>query len=150
MLAGRAGRRFEVKNYLEFFLDSLYHVWGDPAQQRDFLTRFYETFTEQSPQIAAHFEGTDMERQKEMLTQSIHEMVEFSTTRVASERLRQVALRHNRRERNVAPELYEVWLDSLIATAREFDVNFNDELELAWRVVLAPGIAYMKFRYDHF
>ena len=24
------------------------------------------------------------------------------------------------------------------------------EIELAWRVVLAPGIAYMKFRYDRF
>ena len=48
------------------------------------------------------------------------------------------------------PELYEAWLDSLIATARESDPDFDDELELAWRVVLAPGIAYMKFRYDHF
>lgn len=139
-----------MKNYLESFLDSLYRVWVDPEQQQDFLTRFYETFMERSPNIAAHFAGTDMERQKEMLAQSIHEMVEFSTTRVASERLRQVALRHNRRERDVAPELYEAWLDSLVATAREFDPTFNDELELAWRVVLAPGIAYMKFRYDHF
>lgn len=139
-----------MKNYLEFFLDSLYRVWGDPEQQQDFLTRFYETFIGHSPAIAAHFEGTDMERQKDMLAQSIHEMVEFSTTRVASERLRRVASRHNRKERDVPPDLYEVWLDSLIATAREFDVKFNDELELAWRVVLSPGIAYMKFRYDHF
>ncbi len=139
-----------MNNYLELFLDSLYRVWVDPKQQRHFLTRFYETFTARSPRIADHFAGTDMARQKEMLAQSIHEMVEFSTTRVASERLRQVAIRHNRRERDVAPELYEAWLDSLVATAREFDSGFDDELELAWRVVLAPGIAYMKFRYDHF
>ncbi len=139
-----------MKNYLELFLDSLYRAWVDPEQQQDFLTRFYETFMARSSEIADHFARTDMERQKAMLAQSIHEMVEFSTTRVASERLRQVAIRHNRRERDVVPELYEAWLDSLIATARESDPDFDDELELAWRVVLAPGIAYMKFRYDHF
>ena len=139
-----------MKNYLESFLESLYRVWGDPARQEEFLTCFYETFTSQSPRIAAYFEETHMERQKAMLAQSVHEMVEFSTTRVASDRLCQVALMHNRQERDVAPELYDVWLDSLIATARQFDDDFNDGLELAWRVVLAPGIAYMKFRYDHF
>jgi truncated hemoglobin YjbI len=100
--------------------------------------------------IAGYFSHTDMSRQKEMLAQSLHEMVEFSTTRVASERLRHVALRHSRRERDIAPELYEDWLESLIETVREFDLEFTDEVEISWRVVLSPGIAYMKFRYDHF
>ena len=31
-----------------------------------------------------------------------------------------------------------------------FDPKFNEEIELAWRVVLAPGIEYMKYKYDHF
>ena len=53
-------------------------------------------------------------------------------------------------ERGIAPELYEEWLESLIQTVREFDLEFTDEVELSWRVVLSPGITYMKFRYDHF
>lgn len=137
-----------MKNYLEFFLASLYRVSGEPRQMSEFVSRFYEIFLEQSPEIAARFADTDMARQREMLAQSLHEMVDFSTSRVASERLRRVALRHSRGQRDVPPALYEIWLDSLIATVRELDPLFTTEIELAWRVVLAPGIAYMKFSYE--
>lgn len=137
-----------MKNYLRFFLDSLYRVLGEPADQRDFVSRFYEIFCAESPEIEARFRDTDMERQQEMLAQSLHEMVDFSTSRVASDRLRRVADRHSIRQRDIPPELYEIWLDSLIRTVREMDPLFCDEIELAWRVVLAPGIAYMKFRYE--
>jgi len=139
-----------LKNYLRFFLDSLYRVSGEPRDMRNFVGRFYEIFLGRSPEIAARFADTDMERQHEMLAQSLHEMVEFSTSRVASERLRRVALRHSRRERDVPTELYEVWLDSLIEAVREQDPLFTPEIELAWRVVLSPGIEYMKFRYERF
>ena len=139
-----------MKNYLEFFLDSLYRVSGEPRQMTEFLTRFYELFIGQSPEIADRFAGTDMPRQMEMLAQSLHEMVEFSTTRVASERFRAVAMRHSRKERDVPPRLYHAWLESLLAAVREYDDRYTDEVDLAWRVVLAPGIAYMQFRYDRF
>ena len=139
-----------MKNYLRFFLDSLYRVSGEPEDQRDFLSRFYEIFLAESPEIRARFDNTDMERQREMLAQSLHEMVDFATSRVASDRLGRVADRHSRRQRDIPPELYEVWLDSLIRTVREMDPLFCEEIELAWRVVLAPGIAYMTFRYDRF
>ena len=46
MLADRRGARGGVKNYLGFFLDSLYRATGGETQQQDFLTRFYELFTE--------------------------------------------------------------------------------------------------------
>jgi hemoglobin-like flavoprotein len=139
-----------MKNYLEFFMNSLYRVWGEPGRQDDFLSHFYQVFTSKTPLIADYFSDTDMSRQKDMLAQSLHEIVEFSTTRVASERLQHVAIRHSRKERGIAPELYEEWLESLIQTVREFDLEFTDEVELSWRVVLSPGITYMKFRYDHF
>jgi hypothetical protein len=96
-----------MKNYLEFFMNSLYRVWGEPGRQDAFVTRFYEVF-------------------------------------------RHVAMRHSSKERDIAPELYEEWLESLVETVREFDLEFTDEVELSWRVVLSPGIAYMKFRHDHF
>ncbi|MGB5622850.1 MAG: globin [Gammaproteobacteria bacterium] len=138
-----------MKNYLGFFLDSLYRATGGEAQQHDFLTRFYELFIESSPAVAAHFRDVDMQRQKQMLGRSLQEMTDFSTSRAASEHLRRTALRHSRRDRDIDPDLYDLWLENLIATAREFDLEFNEEVELAWRVVLAPGIAYMKFKYDH-
>ena len=138
-----------MKNYLGFFLDSLYRATGGETQQHDFLTRFYELFTESSTDVAARFHDVDMERQKRMLGRSLQEMTDFSTSRAASEHLRRTAMRHSRWDRDISPDLYDLWLESLIATAREFDLEFTEEIELAWRVVLAPGIAYMKFRYDH-
>jgi truncated hemoglobin YjbI len=138
-----------VKNYLGFFLESLYRATGGETQQQDFLTRFYELFTESSPDVAARFQGVDMDRQKRMLGRSLQEMTDFSTSRAASEHLRRTAMRHSRWDRDIRPDLYDLWLESLIATAQEFDLEFTEEIELAWRVVLAPGIAYMKFKYDH-
>ena len=44
-----------MKNYLGFFLDSLYRATGGETQQHDFLTRFYELFTESSTDVAARF-----------------------------------------------------------------------------------------------
>lgn len=134
-------------NYLKIFLDSLYRVAVEPDVQRDLIVRFYEIFLARSPEIGNRFRHTDMARQREMLAQSLHEMVEFSTSRVASDRLDQVARRHSQAERDVPPELYEIWLDSLVKAVRQLDPEFTEDVELAWRVVLAPGIAYMKFRY---
>lgn len=134
-------------NYLKIFLDSLYRVAVEPDVQRDLIVRFYEIFLATSPEIGNRFRHTDMARQREMLAQSLHEMVEFSTSRVASDRLDQVARRHSQAERDVPPELYEIWLDSLVKAVRQLDPEFTEDVELAWRVVLAPGIAYMKFRY---
>ena len=45
------------------------------------------------------------------------------------------------------PELYDFWLDSLLRSAREFDPQFNSEIDQAWRQMLQPGIEYMRSRY---
>jgi len=37
-----------------------------------------------------------------------------------------------------------------VAAAREFDDQFDDDVELSWRIVLVPGVAYMEFGYDRF
>jgi hypothetical protein len=39
-------------------------------------------------------------------------------------------------------------METLIATLRRFDADCDDATELAWRLVMAPGIVYMKFHYE--
>lgn len=138
-----------MKDYHAVFDESYTRIACDRDEYLDFLTRFYENFIGASAEAADHFSGTDMVRQRRMLARSLTEMIDFSKSGVAGEYLRQVARRHSREERNVSPELYAQWLDSLIETAREFQPGLSDETELAWRVVLAPGIAYMQYRFDH-
>lgn len=139
-----------MKDYRALFDESYGRIADDPDDHRDFLTRFYENFVAASPEAARHFRGTDMVRQRRMLARSLVEMVDFARTGVAGEYFREVARRHSRDDRDVSPALYDQWLDSLIATAREFQPGFDSETELAWRVVLAPGVTYMQYRYDRY
>ena len=64
------------------------------------------------------------------------------------EELSYVAALHSRSQKNIEPWLYDFWIDSLLDTVREHDPDYNVDVELAWRLALAAGVAYMKFRYD--
>ena len=133
-----------MKNYVTFFEGSYRRLTTDPGVLGDFIERFYERFVEASPEVAKQFELTDMRRQQLMLARSLDELVRFSGERRAPETLRSTALRHGRGDLDIAPELYDQWLSALLATVEEFDLECTDEILLAWRVVLAPGIEYMK------
>ena len=137
-----------MKDYLTFFCESYDRIMATDAERDEFLDAFYDSFTSRSGDIAAKFAHTDMNRQKQMLHQSLQHMLDFSVQRRASEELRRTAERHSASQVDINPDLYDLWLDSLVESASLFDPNFTEEVELAWRVVLAPGIAYMKFKYD--
>ncbi len=49
---------------------------------------------------------------------------------------------------DIRPGLYDLWTECLIETARQHDPAFSDELERAWREVLAFGVRYMLDHYD--
>lgn len=137
-----------MKDYLTFFNGSYDRTMGSESDRDEFLDAFYDAFMSRSIEIAAKFADTDMPRQRQMLYRSLRHMVDFSIERHASEALRMTAERHSRSQLDVSPGLYDVWLDSLMETVQLFDPEFTEEIELAWRVVLAPGIVYMKFKYD--
>ena len=138
-----------MKDYLDLFNQSYARVTEQKPEGKDFFLRFYELFVPASKEIAEKFQHTDMDRQKDMLRESIFYMVDFAATKQASDFLYNIAVLHNKKQRDIGPHLYDVWLDSLIATVREYDKAFTQDTELAWRVVLASGIAYMKFHHSH-
>lgn len=139
-----------MKDYLTFFKESHARAIDAPGQREDFFDAFYDAFMSKSDEIARSFARTDMAKQKVMLHRSLSHMLQFSVERQATEELRRIARIHSKAGADLRPELYDVWLDSLLETVALFDPQFNEEIELAWRVVLAPGIAYMKFKYDKF
>jgi hemoglobin-like flavoprotein len=115
---------------------------------KSFFDAFYDNFMNSSDEIKRHFRNTDMQKQKKMLEKSFYSLFIFYATNNANDYLNNIAVRHSKSHTNVSPELYEVWLDSLMKTVKEYDPHYNHDVELSWRVVLAPGIAYMKFKYD--
>ncbi len=137
-----------MKDYLTFFRESYDRAMANESHPDEFLEAFYDNFMSKSDAIALQFAATDMQRQKKMLAMSLQHMVDFSVQRLASDDLRRIAERHSVTQLDVDPGFYDLWLDSLIETVHLFDVGFTEEIELAWRVVLAPGIAYMKFKYN--
>jgi hemoglobin-like flavoprotein len=129
---------------LEAYVGSLTRCLGIPA----FLDRFYEVFVGASPEIAEKFKNTNFARQKVALGQSLYLMVmaaEGGEAAVAY--LDRIAERHARNALDIRPELYDIWLDALIATARELDSEFDDETEAVWREMIRPGMEIMRSRY---
>ena len=90
-----------------------------------------------------------MEHQARMLQRSVYQLSVYHVTREPSEHLYRVAHRHSAGEIGVAPELYDVWLDALVATVAEHDPEFSAEVELAWRMAFAEGITLMKHYYTN-
>lgn len=106
-----------------------------------FFFRFYEIFLA-SPRVRVLFAKTDMARQVNMLRHSMYELVTFYVTGTLTESLRHVA--HIHQQLAIAPDLYDRWLDALIATVAEFDPDYDELIADAWRLALTPGITYMK------
>jgi hemoglobin-like flavoprotein len=134
-------------DYLQLFVDSYKRVMAREISQESFFQAFYRIFLSSSPEAAEKFRNTDMNRQQEMLRMSMDHMTYFSLDRQATENLRSIARVHGRTGADIPPELYDVWLEALVETVRLFDPDYDDEVDLAWRVALAPGITYMKQMY---
>ena len=128
-------------DYFDIFDDSWQRV---TAGKSGFFDRFYETFLNSSGEIKKMFEKTDPRTQKSLLRQSISYMLEFSTTFKNTKHLESLAQKHSKSQLDINPVHYDLWLSSLINTVKEFDKNYSKDIELAWKVILAPGITYMK------
>ena len=103
---------------------------------------FYQRFFAASPEVERAFRGTDMERQVSALRSSIHDLVNFHLTGILGHRLRHMAERH--RHMDFPVELYDLWLDCLVAAATDRDPQADAFTSYHWRLALLPGVTYMK------
>lgn len=132
------------KKTLQRFDDSLRRC----NSAHDFLDRFYETFLASSPKVKEKFAKTDFVRQKRALNASLHLMLLAAEHLNGPQRyLRDLAASHGRHQLNIGAEFYDLWLDSLLKTARQVDPEFDDETEKAWEAVMMVGIDYLLSHY---
>lgn len=135
-----------MTDYLELFKASYNRVCGGDRWE-DFLARFYAAFMGRSDEVRARFIGTEMRKQREVLHRSLQLMLQFYLEPVATPELEQLAARHTPDDLDVPPALYDAWFEALITTLRTSDPEHSLDVELAWRIVFGPGIAFMKLRY---
>ena len=127
-------------DFNELFNDSYEFVLNNSDE---FFDRFITTFINSSPLIKEAFRNTDMDNQKSMLKKAITHMVIFFTTKRASPYLIAISKAHINTH-NIAPHLYENFINTLISTLDEIEPHFSNETAVAWRITLAPGIEFMK------
>jgi len=116
----------------------------------EFLESFYESFVGSSEEVREKFKNTDMKRQVRMLEDSLYILavaVQGGQGSPARGALPGIARRHSRHDLDIRPELYDLWLEALIDSARRYDPDFTAETEAAWRDTLAAGIEYMRSHY---
>ena len=131
------------------FAESYERVSKKIIDGKDFLDYFYESFLKTSPKIARLFKNTSMHSQKLLLKKSIEELLNFYHDRTVKQHLLQIGQIHGENMLNISPEMYDIWIDTLMETIKKYDPEFIPKVELAWRVTLSPGICYMKFSYRY-
>ncbi|MFT5083612.1 MAG: hypothetical protein ACI9Y1_001657 [Lentisphaeria bacterium] len=83
-----------------------------------------------------------------MLKKSFYSLLIFYGSNQADHYIEKIVVSHNRANLNIPEYMYDLWLDALILALRDYDEQFNSDVELAWRLVLRPGITHMKFKYS--
>lgn len=113
-----------------------------------FLDTFYEHFLAKSPEVAQKFRGTDFAHQKLMLRESLLAMLLFNLdSGEAREELERLAERHSRRGVDIAPHLYDLWLDALCEAVEQHDPQFTTSLGARWKVAMRAGIQLIVAHY---
>lgn len=120
-------------------------VFGSGVGLSEAATPFFESFYRhflKDQAIADAFSQTDMNRQVAMLRKSFFHLVAFYVSHEPSAELERIAIIHNRL--GIAGDYFDLWLDALVSAVGEFDPEFDQTTELAWRWALTPGITYMR------
>lgn len=132
---------------IETFEQSLRRCDADP----EFLDIFYDRFLASSPKVKSKFANTDFHRQKRLLHASFYLILLASEDPVAGpERyLGHLAARHSTKDLDVGAELYDLWLDSLLASVKQCDPEYGPEVEAAWEKVMGIGIDFLLSHYHH-
>ena len=135
-------------NHTEVFNDSYARVLNRDIENKLFFSIFYEKFTSASPEVMSKFSNTDMDKQHKMLKRSLFYMLNYFVNREETDYMKRIADVHCRHKKNIPPPLYDFWLNSLLAAVEDLDPKYDRDVELAWKTVMAPGIEYMKSKFD--
>ena len=131
-----------------FASDEVYLSFQRCEATGDFADTFYNVFLHSSPDIASHFAQTDFERQRKLLRDSVYLMVARDVSDPEMRALvNHLGGAHSRAKRNIAPRLYELWLDSICETVKALDSEWTAELEAHWRVRMRAGMQIIMAAY---
>ena len=114
----------------------------------EFFDDFYETLSARAPGLGTLCAHVEMQQQNQLIRQGVEHLIDYATgNEQSAQELRRLGKTHGRSGLNVRPELYSVWIDTLVETIRKHDQQSTDDIEAAWRVVVRGGIEQMTSLY---
>lgn len=131
-------------NALDIFTRSFERVSEEFVEEDKFFDSFYKHFIHKSPAIEELFNHTDMVRQAAILREAFDHLVDFYLSHEPGETLQMIAKSHGKFGLKIKPELYDLWMQALLESVKECDSKYDKQVELAWKLVLSPGIVYLK------
>lgn len=108
-----------------------------------FLDDFYDRFFNVSPVVKEMFRKTDFENQKKMLHNSLI-MIMYAANNKMEGKLHLERIAQSHKHLSIHAEYYDLWLNCLVDSVKNFDPLFSEETEKAWRNTMAFGISVMK------
>lgn len=123
------------------------HSYARCLRAPGFFSVLYEHLLSSDPTIPPMFEETEFPRQHKLLQHGVGLLLSYARS-PDDALLERIAARHSADGIDVPPHMYEHFVASLLAAVREHDPRFDQETESAWREALAPGLGFMKSRYD--
>ena len=110
----------------------------------DFFRAFYNHFLASDPAIPPYFTDTKFDKQDKLLQHGISLLLIYAQ-RPNPHLLSRIADRHGPGgDLKIPAVLYQPFVESFVATVRQFDPSCDAEVEAAWRTSLAPGVEYIK------
>ena len=126
--------------------DRVMQSYGRCCASPTFFDTFYRLFTGSSPAVREKFVNTDMSAQKHLLRAGILNLVLYARG-MPDSKLRAIGQSHSREGFDIRPELYDLWLDSLLLAVAAHDRDCDAETRDAWRDVMGRGIAVIMSYY---
>lgn len=123
------------------------HSYARCLRAPGFFAALYDHLLESDPSIPPMFEETEFPRQHKLLQHGLGLLLSYARN-PDDALLERIAARHSAQGIDVAPHMYDYFVSSLLAAARDHDPRFDDETEAAWREALEPGLDFMRSRYD--
>jgi hemoglobin-like flavoprotein len=109
----------------------------------EFFRAFYNRFLASDPTIPPYFATTRFDKQEKLLQHGLSMLI-IHARRSNPNLLGRLVERHGPRGLAIPARLYPVFLDSLLATVKQFDAECDESVLEAWRATLAPGIELMR------
>lgn len=130
-----------------FDADAVFQSYGRACNSPHFFEDFYTIFMGKSPEVRAMFDNTNMDSQRGLLRSGILNLV-LCARGMPETKIRALGESHSKKNMNINPSFYGIWLDALMEALHKHDEDFSESLEVSWRSALLPSIEIMQNMYD--